>query len=205
MARRRKSQPTTVQARDLALSIRQGERAGLKQKEIAAVLGINERTVRKIKSGQTSGRKTYRRLTTTPRGARATPNAFNAEFVVGYDSDGNPIIGSANIIVADVTTRTGERRAPTPLDVFRVQGLADVAARERAAMARRYNVEAMQADLCTRSYCRHEPTAHTPDAEESCMLCRCPHYKEPQWAVRLRSIGTMRKPAAAILHTGTRA
>lgn len=170
MARRRKAEPATREARDLSLAIRQGERRGLTQRQIAETLGINERTVRKVKSGQTSGRRTFARLTTTPRGVRATPNAFNAEFTIGYDADGNPVIGSANIIVADLRTAKGGRRAPTALDVFRVQGLAEVAAAERAAMARRYasTVARVASDR----------------------------------TVRLRSIGTMRKPAAAILTTG---
>lgn len=125
-------------ARDLATTIRQGERAGMTQRQIAAVLGINERTVRKIKSGQTSGTKTYARLTRRPKKPAATPNAFQASFVVGYDKDGQPIIGSANLIIADVRTRTGERRAPTALDVFRVPGLAGVIEQERARMVARY-------------------------------------------------------------------
>jgi hypothetical protein len=141
MARRRKAEPATPQARDLALAIRQGERRNLSQKEIAATLGINERTVRKIKSGETTGTRTYKRLTTQPKRPGATRNAFNAEFIVGYDASGAPVLASSNIIIPDIVTRTGERRAPTALDVFRIRtNLEAVAAAERAALARRYDV-----------------------------------------------------------------
>lgn len=139
MARRTKSVTTTPQARDLALAIRQGERRGLTQTQIAATLGINARTVRKIKSGQTSGAATYTRLTARPQRPSATQNAFNAEFVVGRDADGNPIIGSANIIIPDVRTRTGGRRAPTALDVFRLPDLGLVIEAERQRLARQYS------------------------------------------------------------------
>jgi transcriptional regulator with XRE-family HTH domain len=199
MARRKISTPTTPQARDLALAVRQGERRGLSQREIAATLGINPRTVRKIKSGQTSGTKTYRRLTTTPRGVRATPNAFNAEFTVGYDRDGNPIIGSANIIIPDVRTRAGGRRAPTALDVFRLPDLQAVADAERAAMARRYEATIdpnRSATACRRSYCGHDDDKHderNDDGKQPCSLCQCPNYLGA--TVKLRSIGTMRKRA----------
>lgn len=167
MARRRRSTPATVQARDIATTIRQGERRGLTQREIAATLGINERTVRKIKAGETSGTRTHERLTHRPRRPGATPNAFNAEFIVGYDANNEPVYASANIIIADVRTRTGERRAPTGLDVFRVN-IDAVVQRERAAMARRYDTQRLA-------------TGGT--------------------ATRIRSINTMRKPAAAILRT----
>lgn len=139
MVRRAKSAPATLQARDLSLAIRQGERRGLSQKDIAATLGINPRTVRKIKSGQTSGRATYARLTTRPQRPSATQNAFNAEFVVGRDAGGNPIIGSANIIIPDVRTRDGGRRAPTALDVFRLPDLGLVIEAERQRLARQYS------------------------------------------------------------------
>lgn len=152
MARRAKSTPTTAQARDLALAIRQGERRGLKQREIAATLGIDPRTVRKIKSGQTSGTKSYARLTAHPQRPSATQNAFNAEFVVGRDADGNPIIGSANIIIPDVRTRTGGRRAPTALDVFRLPDLGLVIESERQRLARQYS------NLVTTAGAASEPT-----------------------------------------------
>jgi len=165
-----RSKPATTDARALTLAIRQGERKGLRQREIASALGINERTVRKIKSGQTSGRKSFARLTRVPK-ISATPNAFNAEFTIGYDRDGKPIIGSANIIIADVRTRQGGRRAPTALDVFRLPNLSEIAEQERRRLARQY--------------------ASTLD----------PKREAPAATVRLRRIGGMRKPAAAIVHT----
>lgn len=137
MARRRKSTPTTPQARDIALSIRQGERAGLTQREIGATLGINERTVRKIKEGQTSGTRTFARVTKEPK-IRAETGLFNAEFVIGYDTAGNPIVGSRNVTVPVIRDRFGKPKAATALDVFRIRGLATLAAQERAALARRY-------------------------------------------------------------------
>lgn len=135
MARRRKSTPATPEARDLALAIRQGERRALTQKEIGAALGINERTVRKIKSGQTSGRKIVPRLIKAPK-VRATENTFNAYFTL-RDSAGNETPVSINIIVPDVRTRDGGRRAPTALDIFRLD-MDSVADAEAARFANRY-------------------------------------------------------------------
>lgn len=138
MARRRRSEPTTQEAREIALAIRQGERLGLTQREIGATLGINERTVRKIRSGQTSGRRTYKRVMKAPKAARQETGLFNAEFVIGFDPSGNEIIGSRNVTIPQLRTASGDLRAPTPLDVFRVRGLATVIAKERLAQARRY-------------------------------------------------------------------
>lgn len=138
MARRKRSAPATPAARDLALTIRQGERLGLTQREIADTLGINERTVRKIKSGQTSGTRTRARIMHTPKGPRQESGLFNAEFVIGYTASGEEVIGSRNVTIPNLRTATGETRAPTPLDVFRVRGLATVVAKERLAQAMRY-------------------------------------------------------------------
>lgn len=137
MARRRKSTTTTPQARDIALSIRQGERLGLTQREIGATLGINERTVRKIKEGQTSGTRTHARVTKTPK-IRAETGLFNAEYVIGYDASGNEIVGSRNVTIPVLQDRFGKPKTATALDVFRIRGLAEMAAQERAALARRY-------------------------------------------------------------------
>lgn len=138
MARRRRSEPTTDEARRIALTIRQGERLGLTQREIGETLGINERTVRKIKSGQTSGKRTYSRVMHVPKAPRAETGLFNAEFVIGYTPSGEPVIGSTNVTIPNLRTATGDQRAATPLDVFRVRGLASVVAQERAALTRRY-------------------------------------------------------------------
>lgn len=138
MARRRRSQPATPEARDIALSIRQGERLGLTQREIAETLGINERTVRKIKAGETSGTRTYARVQRMPKGPRQETGLFNAEFVVGRTASGEDVIASTNVTIPQLRTATGGMRAATPLDVFRVRGLAAVVAAERAAMIRRY-------------------------------------------------------------------
>lgn len=173
MARRRKAEPATPQARDISLTIRQGERRGLTQKQIAADLGIDPRTVRKIKSGQTSATRTYSRVMATPRRVGTTPNLYNAEYTVGYDENGRPVLASANLIIADVRTAKGTRRAPTPLDVYRITGLAEVAAAERAAMARRY------ADSVASTNIRKEDSG-----------------------VRLRRITTTREPVRATLTTG---
>lgn len=206
MARRTKSTPATPQARDLALAIRQGERKGLTQKQIAATLGINPRTVRKVKSGQTSGRRTYERLTRRPK-IRATPNAFNAEFVIGYDADGQPIIGSANIIVPDIRTRDGGRRAPTALDVFRLPDLAAVADAERRRLARQY-ASSLRApeddDICRRESCGHPASEHIGDGNLFPCLRGdgCADFLDAPSTVRLRSIGGMRKAATAIIRTG---
>lgn len=134
----RKSAPASPQARQLVLAIRQGERQGLTQKQIAAALGINERTVRKAKSGQTSGTRTVERLTKTPRAKRAETGLFNAEYVIGYDDSGQAVIGSSNVTIPAIRNANGTTRPPTALDVFRVRGLARLAAEQRAAQARRY-------------------------------------------------------------------
>jgi predicted transcriptional regulator len=135
---RKASHPATPQGREIARTIREGERAGLTQREIATTLGTNERTLRRIKSGETSGTRTYSRLTASPKRPRSQPGLFNAEFVVGYTVSGEPVIASHNVTVPQLRTRTGELRNPTPLDVFRVRGLAATIAAERAAQARRY-------------------------------------------------------------------
>lgn len=143
MARRHATPAANPQARELAAAIRQGERAGLKQREIAATLGINPRTVRKIKSGQTAGTRTYQRVTTQPA-TRDTPNAFNANFIVGVDKNGNPVYASRNVIIPNLPGAKGPR-TPTALDALRRdvhRQLQAVAAAERSAMAARYGVVA---------------------------------------------------------------
>jgi hypothetical protein len=138
MARRRRAEPTTPEARQIALAIRQGERLGLTQREIADTLGIDPRTVRKVKSGQTSGTRTYGRVMKTPKTRRVETGLFNAEFVVGFTASDEPVIASTNVTIPSLTVAGGGRRAPTPLDVFRVRGLASVVAAERAKQIRRY-------------------------------------------------------------------
>lgn len=138
MARRKRSQPATPEARDLARAIGQGKRLGLTNREIGETLGINERTVRKIRAGETPGTRTHRRLTATPKTPRAEPGLFNAEFVVGYTPSGDEVIASRNVTISKIRQADGTMRDPTPLDVFRVRGLATVAAQERLALAQRY-------------------------------------------------------------------
>lgn len=135
---RRKATPSTQQGRDLARSIREGQRQRLTQKEIAATLGINERTVRKILSGETPGTRTHKRLTATPKARRAERGLFNAEYVIGYDADGNAIIGSTNVNIGQIRGADGSMRDPTALDVFRIRRLASTIAQERAGLAQRY-------------------------------------------------------------------
>lgn len=211
MARRRKSTPATAEARDLATAIRQGERRGLTQREIAATLGINERTVRKVKYGQTSGRAIHKRLTREPAHP-STRNAFNVEFTIGRDARGKPVFGSVNIIVPDVRDRHGNRRPPTVLDVFRMPDLAAILAAHQAAMAQAYGLrlpddEEQEDDVCWRETCQHYDIDHQPDSPYPCGICDCPALilaglPEPI-TPRLRKIGNMRKPAAAIIRTGS--
>lgn len=138
MARRKRSAPATSQGRDIARAIAEGKRQGLTNRQIGATLGINERTVRKIRAGETSGTKTYARLTRKPQTFRAEKGLFNAEYVIGYDGSGQPIIGSTNVSIGQIRTLSGDYRDPTALDVFRVRRLAATIARERAQQARSY-------------------------------------------------------------------
>lgn len=138
MARRRRSEPATPQARELSRAIAQGKRLGLTNREIGETLGINERTVRKIRAGETPGTKTHRRIMATPKTPRAETGLFNAEFVVGYTSTGEEVVASRNVTISKLRQPDGTYRDPTPLDVFRVRGLAVVAAQERLALAQRY-------------------------------------------------------------------
>jgi hypothetical protein len=138
VARRRRSEPATPEARQIARAIGEGKRQGLTNREIGEALGINERTVRKVRAGETSGVRTYKRVMQTPKTPRRETGLFNAEFVVGYTSTGESVVASRNVTISRIRNADGSYREPTPLDVFRVRGLAVVAAQERIALLQRY-------------------------------------------------------------------
>lgn len=155
---RRKSQATTTEARFIAARIRDAERRGYTQRQIGDAFGINERTVRKIKSGETSGTRTYHRKMDAPKRPRSTPNIFRADLIIG-EQDGRDIVRSVNVKIPDLPTATG-RKAPTPFDVFRLPTLAQVAIAEGDAMRRRYALGAFAVKLGgLRSVAQRSPTS----------------------------------------------
>lgn len=134
MARRRSAQ-TAVEGRYIAARILDAKRRGYTNKIIADSFGINERTVRKIVSGETSGRRTYARQVTDVH--TASRNVVNVKILLGYDNSNQPIIKSTNII-ARARDRSGNLVAPTPFDVLRLNALQDVAQIEGDLMQQRY-------------------------------------------------------------------
>lgn len=142
---RRKSQATTTEGRFIASRIQDARRRGATNRQIGEAFGINERTVRKIVSGETPGTRVYHRKMDAPKRPRSTPNIFRADLVIG-EYDGREIVRSVNVKVPDLPTAKG-KRAPTPFDVFRMPSLRSVALAEGDAMRRRYQLSAYAVKL----------------------------------------------------------
>lgn len=128
---RRKSSASTTEGRFIASRVQDARRRGYTNREIAAAFDINERTVRKIVAGETSGKRTYRERVTPSE----APNAsiVRLDLVVGLDAQGNEIIRTVNAKTPLVRGRT-----PTPFDVFRLPNMQAVADAEGKRLARQY-------------------------------------------------------------------
>ncbi len=123
MARAKRSHATTTEGRFLASRIQDAHRRGHTNAEIARAYGINERTVRKIRSGETSGTRTFGRLVEPTRRAEIVPGASPS--IVRVDiklPNGN--VRTVNARIPTLRDRSGTPVAPTPADVFRVPKLA---------------------------------------------------------------------------------
>jgi hypothetical protein len=143
MARRRahaRSRQETSEGRFLAARIQDARRRGATNREIADAFGINERTVRKIVSGESTGRGTFRRLVEpTQRAAQGSPNPsiVRVDLQVTY-ADGTTETRSVNARVPTIRTARGDRVTPTPADVFRLPGAIEAATAEADRLARQY-------------------------------------------------------------------
>lgn len=157
---RRKSGATTPEGRFIAARIRDAERRGYTQRQIAEAFGIpgGPRTVRKIKSGETSGTRTYHRKMDALERPRSTPNIFRADLVIG-EENGREIVRTVNVKLPDLATTHG-RAAPTPFDALRLPSLQEVAIAEGNAMRRRYGLAEFRVKLDgLRSVMRRGPTS----------------------------------------------
>lgn len=134
---RKRATPSSAEARIESAAIQGARRRGMTNREIAKRLGINERTVRKIVAGETSGRRIYRKRVTEIKERPATPNVFRADVRIGYDADGKEIIRSVNVKLPDVPGPKG-KRAPTFFDTLRLPDLQSVAKQEAEKMRNRY-------------------------------------------------------------------
>lgn len=140
MARRpRKATPRDAhESRYLASRIQDARRRGYSNRIIADSFGINERTVRKIISGETSGRLIYRRhIEPVPK--QANKSIVRVDLEIGKDQRGDPVVRTINAKVPTLPTRSGERATPTPFDVFRLPNLQEIANAEGRRMAREYS------------------------------------------------------------------
>lgn len=136
MARRRKASATSAEGRFEASRIQAARRRGYTNREIASAFGINERTVRKIVSGETSGKRIYAEKIAPTR--NVAPEAQNLsivrlDLVIGHDERGNEIIRTVNAKTPLIGGRT-----PTPFDVFLLPDLGAVAQSEMVRLQNRY-------------------------------------------------------------------
>ncbi len=136
----RRSGATTPQARIITTAIRQGERRGEIQAQIAARLGLSgPRAVRKIKSGETPATRIFA-AKMRPMRPGSSPNIMRADIDLG---DG--MIRTVNVKIPNVVSASGGTRAPTPFDVYRFPDLTSVAEAEGRAMQRRYDMQGANA------------------------------------------------------------
>lgn len=140
MARRRPKPATPAdrpESRELAARIQDAKRRGYTNKQIGEAFGMNERTVRRIRSGETPGTRIYKeRVQAAPRGS--SPSIVRMDLLMGVDENGNEVVRTVNAKVPAMRTAKGMRRAPTPFDVFRLPDLASVATAEAKRLGREY-------------------------------------------------------------------
>ncbi len=142
---RKRSAARTPEARIEAAAIQAARRRGMTNKAIAERYGINERTVRKIVAGETSGTRIFHKRMPTVEGRAASPNIFRADVRIGYDAQGKDIIRSVNVKLPDVPGAKG-MRAPNFFDVLRLPDMRSVAQTEAAKMRNRYGELVTQED-----------------------------------------------------------
>jgi hypothetical protein len=139
MARAKRSQAATTEGRYLTARIRLAKRQGHTNAEIGRAYGINERTVRRIASGETSGTRTFGRLVEPSLKADVLPGASPS--IVRVDirlANGN--VRTVNARIPTMRDRNGKAIAATPADVFRVPKLATLIDAEAARLAMHYGL-----------------------------------------------------------------
>lgn len=135
MPRARRSTATSDEGRFLTSRIRLAKRQGATNAEIGRAFGINERTVRKIASGETTGKRTYRRLVEP---SLAAPSGQNLSIIRVDIMLSNGEIRTVNARVPTVRTRSGKLVAATPADIFRIPKLNSLIVAEMARLDRQY-------------------------------------------------------------------
>jgi hypothetical protein len=138
MARPRKSRATTDEGRYLASRMIDARRRGATNADIGRAYNMNERTVRRIIAGETSGTRTFKRL--VEPSITAAPNAPNRSIIRVDIRLPNGDIRSVNARVPTVLTRSGQRVAATPADIFRVPQLNTLLIAEMKRLEERYGI-----------------------------------------------------------------
>lgn len=199
MARVR-ARATTTEGRFLASRIQDAKRRGATNAQIARAFGINERTVRKIRSGESSGTRTFGKLVEPTRGARVAQGA-NPSIVRVDIRLSNGMIRTVNARVPTILDRRGNRVTPTPADLFRIPKLETLIDAEIKRLEQHYGLTGAEIDPdaeCERSYCHHPASAHVQvfGTLDECTRCRCPRYRLDREArvVSFRPIALRRKP-----------
>lgn len=160
---RRHATPATPEARIEAAAIQRARSRGMTNAQIADRFGINERTVRKIVSGETSGTRIFRERMPSANVKGASPNIFRADIRIGYDPDGKEVIRSVNVKIPDVQGPRGPR-APTFFDVLRLPDFQTVAKIERQKMQNQYGEKIAVTDtddvalISLRNIVKRDPT-----------------------------------------------
>lgn len=160
---RRRATPSTPEARIEAAAIQRARSRGMTNAQIADRFGINERTVRKIVSGETPGTRIFAARMPAGKVKGASPNIFRADIRIGYAPDGSEVIRSVNVKIPDVQGPKGPR-APTFFDVLRLPDMQTVAKIEREKMQNRYGEQVHDPDtgdvqiISLRNIVKRDPT-----------------------------------------------
>lgn len=139
MARPKRSGAATTEGRYLASRIQDAHRRGYTNAEIGRAYGINERTVRKIRSGETSGKRTFGRLVEPTQKAEIVPGASPSIVRVDIKLP-NGQVRTVNARIPTLRDRSGKPVAPTPADVFRVPKLASLIDAEAERLVQHYGL-----------------------------------------------------------------
>lgn len=145
MARAKRSRATSSEGRFLASRIQDAHRRGYTNAEIARAYGINERTVRKIRSGESSGRQTFGRLVEPSRRADVAPGASPSIVRVDIKLP-NGEVRTVNARIPTLRDASGKPVAPTPADVFRVPKLATLIQAEADRLVQHYGLTGAEFD-----------------------------------------------------------
>lgn len=131
---RRRAAATSPEGRFEASRIQDARRRGYTNREIASAFGINERTVRKIVSGETSGKRIYAEKVAPSRApGKQNLSIVRLDLVIGKDAAGEDVVRTVNAKTPLVRGRT-----PTPFDAFLIPDLVAVAAVETDRLQRQY-------------------------------------------------------------------